>query len=117
MVLVSFAMLVMVAGLEKTSGNPLQFLVFLATAAICFVGVAPQFKESLTHSVHYGGAVVGMLCGALMVLFTLHMVASFILMLLTVTAIGWFNANNRLYWLELIVFYTSVLSLLLFDKF
>lgn len=116
-VMIAFAVLIMVAGLEKTSGNPLQFLVFLSTSAICFVGAAPQFKQSLTHGVHYGGAVIGMLCGALMVLFTLSLTPIFILMLLGVAIIGWAGIKNRLYWLELLVFYTASLSILLFDKF
>ena len=116
-VMIAFAVLIMIAGLEKTSGNQLQFLVFLATSAICFVGAAPQFKQSLTHGVHYGGAVIGMLCGALMVLFTLSLAPIFILMLLGVAIIGWAGIKNRLYWLELLVFYTASISLLLFDKF
>lgn len=35
-----------------------QFTVFLACAGLIFVGAAPQFKLSLTNTVHYGSAVV-----------------------------------------------------------
>lgn len=35
-----------------------QFTAFLACAGLIFVGAAPQFKLSLTGSVHYGAAAV-----------------------------------------------------------
>lgn len=35
-----------------------QFTAFLACAGLIFVGAAPQFKMSLTGSVHYGSAAV-----------------------------------------------------------
>ena len=35
-----------------------QFTAFLACAGLIFVGAAPQFKLSLTGSVHYGSAAV-----------------------------------------------------------
>ena len=35
-----------------------QFAAFLACAGLIFVGAAPQFKMSLTGSVHYGAAAV-----------------------------------------------------------
>lgn len=47
-----------------------QFTAFLACAGLIFVGAAPQFKLSLTRSVHYGAAAVCVIFSQIWVGFT-----------------------------------------------
>lgn len=41
---------------HSTEGN--QWLAFISCGALAFVGAASEFKEALTHNVHYGAAYV-----------------------------------------------------------
>lgn len=47
----------MIYWLEITDGQTFQFLVFLSTASLIFVGTAGAFKESLTDKVHMYSAI------------------------------------------------------------
>lgn len=49
--------LILPALLDRTPES-YQFTAFLACAGLIFVGAAPQFKLSLTGSVHYGSAAI-----------------------------------------------------------
>jgi hypothetical protein len=54
----------MIFWLTISSGQTYQFLVFLCCASLIFVGVASKFKESLTHAVHVGSALISAVTAA-----------------------------------------------------
>ena len=111
-VLILFAIPLMVAGLDKTAENPFQFLMFIAPAGIVFTAVAPKFKEDLEGKVHYRGALVGIIGSILAILFTMQFVYIAFFGMTAVALIGWLNVKNKLYWLEVLMFYLYASCLL-----
>lgn len=107
-----FATPVMIAGLSMSNGSNYQFLLFLAPLGICFTGAAPQFKESLTINIHYAGAVVGILSGmlALVLILKLYLVVG--IWLIVCLALILLKVSNKTYWIEVVSFYTIILSLM-----
>lgn len=98
-----FAMPALIIGVELTD----NFLMFLAGSGICFVGAAAAFKETLTKSVHYGGAYVGVVCSQISIAFDFHMyyvnIISIALALLVLVFRKKLN-NNNIWWQEIIAF-------------
>ena len=111
-VLLLFAIPLMIAGLSKTEGNSFQFLMFIAPVGIIFTAVAPRFKEDLEKQVHYRGALVGFCGSILSILFTMqfHYVAFF--SMTVIALLGWSDVKNKLFWLELFLFYLYSFCLL-----
>lgn len=87
-------------------------LMFLAGSGIIFVGVAFDFKESMTKIVHYIAAGLGITFGMLSLLFDFDLpwveigfIAGSCLLYLFV--------KNRIFWIEVLAFYTIIISLIL----
>lgn len=49
-------------GVEQNTPEIYQFLAFLMCAGLCFVGVAPNFKNGLDRPIHIAGASIAGLC-------------------------------------------------------
>jgi hypothetical protein len=83
---------------------------FLAGAGICFVGAAAAYKEELTNTVHYAGAVSGIVFGMIhLVIVGLWYMAAiyglfFVLALL--------KSKRPVFWVEVVAFYIIVVSLI-----
>ena len=112
--LVLYAFPLMVAGLSMTSGNPFQFLMFIAPAGIIFTAVAPRFKEDLEKDVHYRGALTGIVGGMLGILLMMQFYYIAFLGMTGIALLGWLKVKNQLYWLEVLVFYLYAISLLFY---
>ena len=111
--LILFAFPIMIYGLTTFDSSTFQFLFFLAPMGIIFTSVAPQFKESLTNRVHYIGAVVGIISGMLALLLILNLYMVVCAWLVTIGMLSILKINNKTYWIEVISFYTIIISLLL----
>ena len=110
--LVLYAFPLMVAGLSMTSGNTFQFLMFIAPAGIIFTAVAPRFMETLTKSVHFSGAGVGIFGGLLSIMLTFNQPYILMLCLFLIALIGWSKLSNKIYWLEFVAIYAIPLVML-----
>ena len=110
-----FAIPTMIIGLELTG----SFLMFLACAGICFVGAAAAFKEDLTKSVHYSGALVGILCSQLSIALDFNMYYVNIIFLTIGILLLLFRSvinNNHIWWIEILAF-SSMIYVLGFNLF
>ncbi len=94
-----------------SEGRSYQFLTFLAPAALVFVGVACQFKEQLTRTVHYGAAVVCFVCALLWLWLEGRWFLPGILFF-PCLCIAFFNRNNWLFWIETAAFISVYLTLI-----
>lgn len=110
--LVLYAFPLMVAGLSMTDGNTFQFLMFIAPMGIIFTAVAPRFMETLTKSVHFGGAGTGIVAGLLSILLTFNQPYIMMLCLFLIALIGWSKLSNKIYWLEFVAIYAIPLVML-----
>lgn len=108
-----------------------QFLAFFCPAAICFVGVAPNFKEEMEGKVHSTSACIaagaGLLWTAFGTSFWWMILVSIILIGITIYLLGIYNVakglikncaitslkSTRIWWLEMIAFLSVYSSLLL----
>ena len=112
--LLLYAFPLMVAGLSMTSGNPFQFLMFIAPAGIIFTAVAPRFKEDLEKDVHYRGALTGIVGAMLGILLMMQFYYVAFVGMTGIALLGWLKVKNQLYWLEVLVFYLYAISLLFY---
>lgn len=110
--LVLYAFPLMVAGLNMTIDNTFQFLMFIAPMGIIFIAVAPRFMETLTKSVHFGGAGIGIVAGLLSILLTFNQPYILMLCLFLIALIGWSKLSNKIYWLEIVAIYTIPLTMI-----
>lgn len=108
-----FAIPFMIAGIEMSAGSPYQWLMFLAPAGICFTGAAPQFKKGMEDKVHYIGAVSGIVLGMLGLGLIFHAYYAIIGAVVAIGAMQLLKVNNKTYWIEVIAFYTIILTLIL----
>lgn len=109
--LILFASPLMIAGLSITEGNTYQFLMFLSPAGIMFVAAAPQFMSTLTRSVHFWGAGIGISTGLLSIIWTYKQPDIFLFVILLIAGLGWSKCENKIYWLEVIVIYSIPLTM------
>lgn len=99
------SLLTMIGLLDLSEGSNWQFLSFITSAGILFVGAAPQFKEDFISKVHYGGALSLMVGSQLWVVF----LSNPYILLIWVTALIWGWLKQWLLFLEL----TCIISLYL----
>lgn len=93
-----------------------QFLAFLALAAICFVGAAPEFKEKYEGRVHTTAAVIAAVVGLAWSILVAHGYIPLIASLIFSLAAGFATATLKYgltFWLELVAFNTVYFSLIL----
>lgn len=105
-----FAFPAMIIGLTLTD----NFLIFLATAGIMFVGVAAAFKgDKMTKEVHMIGAYGGVLFSQLSIAFDFHMyyvnvifiVGAVLLQILNIVKIKKVSlVKNPVWWQEILAF-------------
>lgn len=101
-----FAFPAMIVGLTLTD----NFLIFLATGGIMFVGAAAAFKQSLTKEVHMIGAYGGVAFSQLSIAFDFHMyyvnvifiIGALALQILSIKKIG--LVKNPVWWQEILAF-------------
>lgn len=102
----------MIIGLELGKDSPFNFLIFLATAGICFVGAASDItdKKSLTGKVHYFSAVTGIILSQLYIL--LVFTELWYISAITIVGSGLIFLYKRkvheIWWIEILAF-SSVL--------
>lgn len=118
------ALLLMPAILERTPDN-LQFLAFLMCAALCFVGVSPNFKKGLDRPVHITSTTICAVCSQLWVglVFTTWMYLIWLIWLAYVIImikrlwnghlINSFIYTKPLFWGEITAFLTVYIGLIL----
>jgi hypothetical protein len=109
-------MCLMPCWIHLSEGSPFQFLSFLSSAALLFVGFAPAFKSSyLENRVHQVSAY---LCAAFAILWIILVtpfwyVILIVFGLVTVLAIvtkTW--KTSYIYWLEIVAFVSTFVSIL-----
>jgi hypothetical protein len=94
-----FALPAMIVGIDLTD----NFLMFLATGGICFVGAAAAFKDN-DKTMHEVSAIAGVIFSQLSIAFDFKMYyvnAFFIIMSLIILLT---NIKNKTWWLELVAF-------------
>lgn len=85
-------------------------LMFLAGSGIVFVGVAFDFKENFTKIVHYTAAALGVVFG--MVSLWLDFGFWFIPVGFILISCGLLSLKNKIFWIEVLAFYTIILTVL-----
>jgi hypothetical protein len=97
-----FAFPAMIIGLTLTS----NFLIFLATGGIMFVGAAAAFKEELTRTVHLAGAYGGILFSQLSIFFDFHLLYVNIIFITLATLMFLFDKyiKHHVWWVEILAF-------------
>lgn len=88
-------------------------LMFFAGAFICFTGAAADFKKKMTDTVHYVGAVGGILFGllSLSVNFGQNEIAA--LTIVGMALLTLFKVSNKTWWVETVAFLGIYLGLLI----
>lgn len=84
---------------------------FVAGTAIFFVGAASAFKMRLTGQVHIVGAVVGILCGLLHIVFVENNYPLSIITASLVISIMISGIKNSTWWIEIVVFTAICITL------
>jgi len=103
-VLWAFAMPVMIAGENA--------LLFFAGAGICFVGAAAAYKEELTSTVHYVGAVSAILLGLLYASIYVSLIYLIVWIVLFII-IQRLSGRRAMYWVEVVSYYVIITSLII----
>ena len=91
-----------------------KVLNFVAGGLICFVAVSPEFKLVYESDIHYICALGGVISGMLSLWLNYKLwknVIGFIL----ISVIFYLTLQNYIWWIEVLAFYTVILSLL-FNK-
>ena len=88
-------------------------LMFLAGSAICFVGAAPAYKDSMTDKVHVAGAVAGIVLGAAAMWINYGFWWITGLMALSAFLMSHFEIKNETWWIEITEFMFIFLGVLL----
>lgn len=116
--------LLLPALLQLTPEN-YQFTAFLACAGLVFVGAAPQFKLSLTGSVHYGSAVicvlfsqiwVGLTCWWVLIpMWLAFIVYTVVAMSKNVTGSMWsdFVSTKPMFWVEIVALLATYIAIVI----
>jgi len=88
-------------------------LMFLAGSAITFVGAAPAFKETLTKTVHFVGALIGILAAQLSIFFDYKLLYVNIIFILISLMFLIFKKlkSHRVWWIEIAAFLSIVYTL------
>lgn len=100
--------------LDVTPEN-FKFLAFLALAAICFVGAAPEFKKQYEGSVHTTTAVIAAVFGLSWSMLVAHGYVPLIASLVFSLSAGFATATLKYgltFWMELVAFNTVYFSLI-----
>lgn len=110
------AFLLLPVMISKTPES-LQFLTFLAIAGICFVGAAPEFKDSFEGKVHSTSAIISAVFGILWATVVIGAAGRIALgvsvfVVLAVALMTDSLKSSRTFWLELVAFATVYLSVL-----
>lgn len=119
--MIGTALLLMPSILDRTPES-YQFLAFLMCAGLCFVGVAPNFKEGLDRPVHIVATSIAALCSQIwialtcpcMLLIWLAWVLYINVKIRSYEGSLWdrFKACKPLFWAEVIAFGNIYLTLL-----
>ena len=79
-------------------------LMFLAGAAIFFVGASPVFKnDRVEKKIHIIGAVSGIILGILSVIIVYELYA-FVVLAALLSILLYFKATNSIWWIEIVAF-------------
>lgn len=92
-----------------------KVLNFVAGGLICFVAVSPEFKLVYESDIHYICALGGVISGMLSLWLNYKLwknVVGFIL----ISVIFYLTLQNYIWWIEVLAFYTVILSLLFNEK-
>lgn len=91
--------------------NDLNFIIFIACAALMFVGTAPLFKEEHQKKIHNISAIICFSAAYLwLILYGLNIITMISVILLTLI---WIINDNKVFWWEITAFYTIYLILYL----
>lgn len=116
MLLVVF--LLMPAWLEISEGSNLQFLAFLASGSLAFVGAAPAFmSSSLENRVHTYSAITAAIFSLLWVVFVSKLWWVILIWLAVIALIAWLTKTWKsalIYWLENVAFMSTFTAILIY---
>lgn len=102
--------------LDILEGSNWQFLAFLCPMAILFMSMAPDFKNNiLEYKVHAISTIIAALLALFSIIFVLNggyilIFVSILLLLISITSST--LKNCWLYWLEMIIFISTYLSII-----
>lgn len=88
-------------------------LMFFAGAGICFVGAAAAFKEKMTKEVHYGGAMVGIICSQLSIGLDFHFyyINAFFIITAALIILLKKYLSNTTWWIEIDAFISICMAI------
>lgn len=116
---ICFSIPALIVGLSLSIGSNYQFLMFLASAGIAFVGASPEFKShKLEQFVHVGAALTGVICNTafLLIVFAQYWYIPSVFILITIPFLM-SKMKNKTYWIELLSFttFSITIGLILFN--
>jgi hypothetical protein len=88
-------------------------LMFFAGAFICFTGAAADFKKKITNTVHFVGAVGGIIFGLLSLILDFGQTVMAIATVSMSCTILFFNVNNKIWWIETLTFVGIYIGMLI----
>ena len=92
--------------------DALLFLLFLSIFGLFFTGVASQFKQELTSSAHFAGAILSVIASSIWVIFRgdFHVFINILSIYGIISFIDWHN-KRLILWIELFVFTNTLLQI------
>ena len=108
----------MPAWLEISAASALQFLAFLASGGILFVGIAPAFMSSdLANKVHTYSAIGAVVFSLLWVIFVSKAWFMILIWFAVIVLIAWLTKTWKsalIYWLETVAFMSTFTSIFIY---
>lgn len=89
-----------------------QYTCFLSCAGLMFVGVAPQFEESLTAKVHYSGAIISCIFSQVWCIYAGYWYISATLIVGALIYLLLKDRRRWMFWLQLAAISATYLSIL-----
>lgn len=105
--------LLMPVWLDKTPENS-QFLAFLASASLLFVGTASQFKMPMTREVHFVSAGICLLTSQIWLMVIGVWYIPIIVYALYALYYFFRSKDNWLFWVEMLAFITTFIAVLVY---
>jgi len=98
--------------LFQTDGTSAMF--FLSGAGLCFVGAATMFKESMTKTVHFTGAAIGIISALIGIWIERGSNIPLIIWLIFCVLFEISKVPNKTWWIEIIAFFAIIFGLICF---
>jgi hypothetical protein len=89
-----------------------NYFLFIASSGTMFVGVASEFRQKMTKTVHLLGAYVSIIFSHLSIIIDFNMIEVSAIVLGIVLAMYKSKVKNRIYWIEILSYFTLIYVLI-----